>query len=374
MEHQLQRCSSYSASTPIIDKNHLAGLQKIAVLQASTPGDFLFTLPAIISLHAAYPQAEIVLLGRPWHVAFLKDRPSPIQRVVAIPPYHGISANVGCWVSGSKLAAFFAVMRREHFDLALQLQDSSQYANTFINQLGAHKTVGRCEPGAPKPDHWLPHNCFQHKLLRQLEIIKLVSSNERSEEPHNQPYLSVTATDIKIAEATLPSTQQPLVIIHPGAPDPRHRWSPQKFAVIGDILAERGASVIVTGNRRERALAAEVTRKMHAPACNLSGKLSLNGLIGLLTRSRLVVANEADLLHLASAIGTPAISIYWCMNLLHTGPLTRQHHHPHISWQLTCPICGKHCLHEHCAHNASLVDDITIDEVSESVKQLYQTP
>lgn len=371
MEHQLQRYSLYSASNPITHKNHLTGLRKIAVLQASTLGDFLFTLPALISLHTTYPQAEIVLLGRPWHAAFLKDRPSPIQRVVTIPPYHGINANVGYPVSGSKQTAFFTAMRQEHFNLALQLQDSSQYANTFINQLGAHKTVGRSEPGTPKPDRWLPHNCFQHKLLRQLEIVKLVGSAEHLGEVHNKPYLSVTTTDLKVAEAAIPPTQQPLVIIHPGAPDPRLRWSPQKFAAIGDMLAERGARVIVTGNRRERLLAAEVTRKMHAPACNLSGELTLNGLTGLLKRSCLVVANEADLLHLASAIGTPAVSIYWCMNLLHTGPLTRQYHHPHISWQLTCPICGKHCLHEHCTHNASLVDNITIDEVSESADQLY---
>jgi hypothetical protein len=38
-------------------------VEKIAVLRANALGDYLFRLPALESLRAAYPQAEIVLLG-----------------------------------------------------------------------------------------------------------------------------------------------------------------------------------------------------------------------------------------------------------------------------------------------------------------------
>ena len=63
------------------------GVRRIAVLRANAIGDFIFTLPALEALRAAYPQAEIVLLAKKWHAAFLRGRPGPVDRVVAVPPF-----------------------------------------------------------------------------------------------------------------------------------------------------------------------------------------------------------------------------------------------------------------------------------------------
>lgn len=46
-------------------------VQKIAIVRANAIGDFVVTLPALQALRVAYPQAELVLLGRPWHKSFL---------------------------------------------------------------------------------------------------------------------------------------------------------------------------------------------------------------------------------------------------------------------------------------------------------------
>jgi len=66
-------------------------VEKIAVLRANALGDYLFCLPALESLRAAYPQAEIVLLGAPWHSRFLTGRSGPVRnRVVVVPALPGI--------------------------------------------------------------------------------------------------------------------------------------------------------------------------------------------------------------------------------------------------------------------------------------------
>src|SRR3954447_5976204 len=60
-------------------------VRRIAVLRATALGDLIFALPALDSVRAAYPDAEIVLLGRAWHADYLAGRPGPVDRVVALP-------------------------------------------------------------------------------------------------------------------------------------------------------------------------------------------------------------------------------------------------------------------------------------------------
>ena len=50
----------------IIVKN----VKKIAILRAKALGEFIVTLPAINALRKAYPQSEIILLGKKWHKDF----------------------------------------------------------------------------------------------------------------------------------------------------------------------------------------------------------------------------------------------------------------------------------------------------------------
>ena len=60
----------------------VAGVRKIAVFRPNAVGDFVFSLSALHALRRAYPDAELVLLGLPWHAAFLADRPGPVDRVI----------------------------------------------------------------------------------------------------------------------------------------------------------------------------------------------------------------------------------------------------------------------------------------------------
>jgi ADP-heptose:LPS heptosyltransferase len=371
---------SRNAPHPTVEsRQQLPDIHKIAVLRANALGDFIFTLPALEALRKTYPQAEVVLLGLPWHASFLAQRPSPIDRVIIVPPYEGVSSERPCAVpphavpqqnNSAEVASFFACMQLEHFDLAIQIHGGGRYSNAFINQLGTRFTVGLRTPDAPELDRWLPYTPFQHELLRFQEVMRLVGASEQ-DTTSIEPHLVITPTDLQEAERIVPETLQPLVALHPGARDPRRRWSPQNFAAVGDALAERGARIVITGNESERAITAAVAEHMHAPAQDLAGQISLNGLTGLLARCRLMVSNDTGPLHIASAIHTPTVGIYWCVNLLNFGPLLRQRNRPHISWQMQCSMCGKHSMYDTCEHRASLVDTVTVDEVLESALDLF---
>jgi ADP-heptose:LPS heptosyltransferase len=341
--------------------------RKIAVLRANALGDLIFSLPALASLRAAYPEAEITLLGHNWHRAFFSHRPSPVDRVVVVPPYPGVGAPEDMPAHPAESAAFFEAMQRERFDLAIQLHGGGRNSNPFVQRLGARLTAGLRAYDAPPLDRSLRYVYFQSEIHRCLEVMSLVGSPAVGFEPR----VSVTADDLAESRAVVPETGQPLVALHPGASSPDRRWPPEKFAAIGDALAAAGARVVVTGTIEERSIVEAVIDAMAADAQDLSGELSLGGLAGLLARCRVVVSTATGPLHLAAAVGTATVGIYWCFNLIHGGAHTRARHRPVVSWQMECPICGANHARTYCACGASFVTKAPVADVRTAALELF---
>lgn len=342
-------------------------VHKIAVLRANALGDFIVTLPALEALRAAYPGAEIVLLAKPWHAALLDGRPGPVDRVVVVPPTHGVGIGPGEREDPAALDAFFEAMAGERFDLALQLYGGGGSSNPFVLRLGARLTAGQKTPDAAPLDRWIPYVFYQHEILRFLEIVALVGAAPVTLEPR----LAVTDADREEAARIVHDDGRPLVALHPGAGDPRRRWPPERFAMVGDALAAAGAHVVVTGTDGERAIVAATVAAMNHEAADLCARLSLGGLAGLLARCRVAVSNDSGPRHLAAAVGAPTVGIFWSGNVINAGPLTRTRHRPLLSWRMDCPTCGRHCVYEGCDHSPSFVADVTADEVIAEALDLF---
>jgi ADP-heptose:LPS heptosyltransferase len=105
---------------------------------------------------------------------------------------------------------------------------------------------------------------------------------------------------------------------------------------------------------------------------DLAGRLSLRGLTGLLSRAVLIVSNDTGPLHLAAAVGTPTVGVYWCFNLITADPLTRRLHRPLVSWRLDCPICGRSQVDDPCEHQVSYVADVPVESVVEQALDVLQ--
>jgi len=251
-------------------------------------------------------------------------------------------------------------MAREGFDLALQLHGGGRYSNPLVRRLGARVTAGLRTPDAPPLDRWVPYIYFQHETLRYLEVASLVGAWAA---PALEPRLAVTQRDLAQSLRVVPQTHRPLVARHPGAGDPRRRWPAEKFARVGDALAQAGARVVVIGTEAERQVTQAVARAMAHRALDLCGRLSLCGLAGLLWRCSLLVSNDSGPLHLARAVGTATVGIYWGPNLINAGPLTRESHRTAQSWRFHCPECGLNCMEARCVHSASFVADVPVEEV-----------
>lgn len=348
------------------DEKMVKDVRKIAVLRANTVGDFIFALPALEALRVTFPDAEIVLLGRQWHADFLRGRPSPIDRVVVVPPVHGIYGKADVIEDPGEVERFFQNMAQEHFDLAIQVHGDGRYSNPFVMKLGARMTIGSRTSEAPPLDLWVPFSYTQSEILRHLEVVSLVGAKAVALEPR----LSVIDPDLEEAKPFIYEDGQPQVVLYPGSGHARERWPIEKFAAVGDALAYGGAHIAVIGSEADRSQVEGVINSMTASADNLCNQLTLSGMAGLLSKSNVMISNNTDFLRLGWAVGAATVGIYWFGDLLNMGPLIRSRHRPAVSWRVTCPICGLDCTRFTCEHTSSFVDDITVVEVLSSALDL----
>ncbi|HZU11914.1 MAG TPA: glycosyltransferase family 9 protein [Chloroflexota bacterium] len=340
--------------------------RKIAVLRANGLGDLMFSMPALYSLRAAYPGAEVVLLGKRWHRDFFSGRPGPVDRVEVIPRCPGVGAEETDSPDLPALEEFFARMQAEHFDIVLQMHGGGRNSNPFVRRLGARVTAGSATADAAPLDRMVPYIYFQNEIMRYLEIAGLVGVQPVMLEP----CIELTEQDQAEAASAVPPGA-PLAVIHPGVSSIDRLWPVERFAAVGDVLAQAGAHVVVTGSDEEVPLVRRMVDLMEETATPLAGVLSLGGLAALIARARLLVSNDTGPLHLAQAVGTPTVGIYWCFNLINGGSPFRTIHRPVVSWMLECPLCGRSQVYDPCDHKVSYMGDVAVEDVVEQALDLY---
>ncbi|RLV55491.1 glycosyltransferase family 9 protein [Aeromicrobium phragmitis] len=356
-------------------------VRRIAVLRGGGLGDLMFAMPAVEALAAAYPEATITLLGSASHAALLSDRPGPVDEVDVLPVSEGVRPpRDGEVEDEAELERFFARMRQRRFGLAVQVHGGGRYSNPFLLRLGARHTVGTRTPDAAHLERVLPYHYYQNEFMRALEVVGLAGAAPVSVEAT----LHVTASERRFAEDLLGQlgADRPIVGIHPGATDPRRRWPAERFAeVVSSALAE-GAAVVVVGDETDvpaaDVIVAQAEHEAPGRLRSLAGKLDLGELCAVLEACAVVIGNDSGPRHLAQAVGTPTVGIYWLGNVINAGALGRSRHRVHMSWVTHCPVCGIDVTQvgwtaERCPHDESLVAGISAAAVYEDVAQLTAT-
>jgi ADP-heptose:LPS heptosyltransferase len=346
-----------------------ADVHRIAVLRGSGLGDLVQALPAVEALAAAYPGASVTLLGTPAHVALLEGRPSPFTSLEVLPLRPGVRD--GGPEDPAATAAFLERMRGRGFDLAVQLHGGGRNSNPFLLELGARHTVGtRTEDAAPL-ERTLPYLYYQHEVMRTLEVVGLAGAVPVELEPR----LGLRPDE---AAQLRHRSDVPVVALHPGATDPRRRWPASAFAAVASALAADGARVVVVGDESDVPVATEILARVsdrEGLVSSRAGAQSLPELVATLLASDVVLANDSGPRHLAAALGTRTVGIYWVGNIVNAGPLGRSRHRVQIAFTTVCPVCGVDITQvgwtaERCEHDVSIVADVPPGPVLADVRAL----
>ena len=374
---------------PVVEA--FTGVSRIAVLRGGGLGDLMFALPAVTALKQAYPGSSVTLLGTPLHESLLAEVRSPVDDVMVLPFAEGVRPGTkdgeeAGTEDASAIEQFFHDARARQFDLAIQLHGGGRFSNPFLLRLQARHTVGSATPDAVPLERTLPYSYYQHEPMRALEVAGLAGAPPAALEARLQPQEKFVAQLPATLGAALPAEGASLLVVHPGASDPRRRWPAASFGQVARAAADDGCRVLVVGDRSETGLAEAVVAAAVGSGSNsvssvarnvasVAGKLGLGELAALLARADVVLANDSGPRHLAQALGTATVGIYWVGNALTSAPLGRGRHRLQLSWTTHCPVCGADVTQvgwtaPRCPHDECLVADIQPAAVYQDVRSL----
>jgi heptosyltransferase-2 len=105
----------------------------------------------------------------------------------------------------------------------------------------------------------------------------------------------------------------PLILLNPGAQYGAAKcWLPEHFAALGDRLAiELGATVLISGAPRERAIVNAFISHMTHPAIDLSrAGTTLGSMKEIIRRCDLMITNDTGPRHIAAALEVPVVTVF----------------------------------------------------------------
>lgn len=125
-------------------------------------------------------------------------------------------------------------------------------------------------------------------------------------------------------EADVP---QGAVVVHVGAAHEARRWPVSRWTRVVSQLRRSDRPVVLTGSSQERVRARRVAAAAGLPDdATWAGRTDLAELAALVHRAALVISGDTGISHLASAYGTPSVTLFGPVSPRLWGPPARDRH------------------------------------------------
>jgi heptosyltransferase-2 len=342
-----------------------SAVNRIALLLPNWVGDLAMATPTLRALRQQFPQAHIVGICRPYLAGVLEGT-GWLDDLLLFDHRQR-------W-GFAKAIQFWSSIRRQRFDVMLLLRNT--LASALAARLsGARKVVGYARPGRT----WLltdalqpPRDGVQLKPVSAVDYYLQLAYQLGCHAQPRQLELATLPADEMGADRVwrdLHLPQRDVVMLNTGgAFGTSKRWPTEHAAVLARRIAgELGQAVLINCGPAERDDARQTAEVANHPrVTSLAGfspkELSFGLAKACLKRARLLVTTDSGPRHLASAVGTPTVTLFGPID-----PAWSENYEPgavHLRLPLDCAPCGKKLCplsHHRCMR------DLTADIVFESV-------
>ncbi len=332
---------------------------RVVIWKLSALGDVILSTPSLRAIRRNYPQAHVALVvGRAAYDVVA--RCPYLDEIIIYDPARKDRGPL-------RALAFLKRLRHSRFDLSIDLQNS-RTTHGFAWALGIPVRIGYrrkggwlLNRGVRLPRVILAPIAHQHYLLQHAGL----SPNGDALELWPSP------RDAERAARLVPEGGQAapahVVALHPGGSGrwKTKRWDIDRWARLCEALTQRGLRVLITGGADEGALTETLLRMTNSKPEVLVGQTSIMELACVLKRCDVFIGHDSSPLHIAAAMGTPAIALF--------GPTDPQRHlPPHFAGQvIKKDVFCSPCYSPRCRTvTHACMKNISVEEVVEAVLAL----
>ncbi|MBI4863010.1 MAG: glycosyltransferase family 9 protein [Candidatus Riflebacteria bacterium] len=314
-------------------------------------GDALMFLPALRTIRAALSQTRVTLVAAPAVLQLMGE----------------LVHHVDPWRRGLGLGQLWRLGRRTRGDGGVDVFLGSVQAVHGVDALvlalacGASTRVSVLYPGEPyQPPGGLWTSALEiredtHDVIQNLSLLSALGVSEAAWVQGGE--LAVGAEEARQARDRLAAQgideRLPLLGLHPGG-DPmlaHKRWPAGSFIEVARaIRAARGAGILVFEGPDEPGLGATIAAGI-GPGALLIRETAIRGVASLIALCRVFLSSDSGLGHLASALGTPAVTVMGPANPRRVAPWRHRHLVVHAGLPcspcvggLSCPGRVKRCV------------------------------
>jgi ADP-heptose:LPS heptosyltransferase len=326
---------------------------RILLLRPDHLGDLVLTTPVLAALKSALPQAHITMMVGPWSSGIVARHPA-IDRVITCPFPGFRRATQGLFAPYTLLLQTAQQLRREHYDLAINLRPDFWWGAALLYSAHIPRRVGYAlAPGKPFLTHTLPFASPEHATLSNLRLLS-AGLQALGHNPLPEPYTPEryplqfipTQQERQAARQRLQQVgvddETPVVVIHPGSGAAVKLWRAEAWAACANKLLALTfpdpMQIVLTGTKSESSLLGEIAQRMITPPVLITD-MSVGQLAALLNQAHLVMGVDSGPLHLAVAQHTRTLHIFGPTDARIFGPWGNPQRHSVITSIHRCPSC-----------------------------------
>jgi len=166
-----------------------------------------------------------------------------------------------------------------------------------------------------------PFAPLEHAIERRLDYVRLLGADTRDKRMD----LVLPPAAVREAEALLARHfgQPPplLLALHPTGSSPYKSWPAENFRELGTYLHQTyGAALVIIGGAKDRPQAEALAAGLPGPTLMTGGRRPLLTVAALLSRCRLLIANDSGPLHLGLALRVPTVALLGADHPARIGP------------------------------------------------------
>ena len=340
---------------------------KILIQGTNWIGDAIMSVPAMIRLRQAFPNAEITLHTRRWAEGIFKDA----EFFNSVVSYERSGSLFSDALSQSRM------LRPNQFDVGVVFPNSFVSAFTAClaripERFGYATEARRLLLTHPvKVPEWKEH---RHEVFYYLNLVDHVIKTMQAENPveDSLPQSRIKVSPLrremagKFLESNGVDIRKKTVALGVGSANSRaKRWPADRYAKLNDHLQrELNANVVLLGASNEMDVANDVINLAKSKPCDLSGKTNLDMATAILSTVDLLISNDMGLAHIAPAVGTNTLVLFGP-----TDPETTRPYSENATIIRRIVECSP-CMLRDCPIDHRCMTQITVEDVFEKARIL----